>query len=149
MKTPRISLQNQDTGTYDQYTYGHAVRQLNAARGGREGNNAFLADSDGADRIIRKVVAATWPPFPPLAYTHGYSNINVQNAVEVALTTPGVTVATLQVLWQELEIFQYSAPECRFPLLLTLRPPFKLTLLPLQTWIWLFGLETVKLLVGS
>lgn len=33
-----------NSGSYDMYTYGHAVRKLNVSRGGKEGNTAFGAD---------------------------------------------------------------------------------------------------------
>ncbi|KAL9986739.1 hypothetical protein ACROYT_G000926 [Oculina patagonica] len=44
---PTVSLHRMDTGTYNFYTFGHAVRELNSSRGSREGNNAFLQDKDG------------------------------------------------------------------------------------------------------
>ncbi|XP_073244839.1 poly [ADP-ribose] polymerase tankyrase-like isoform X3 [Porites lutea] len=41
---PTVSLNHMDTGTYNFYTFGHAVRELYSSRGSREGNNAFLED---------------------------------------------------------------------------------------------------------
>ena len=43
---PRCTLQQLDTGSYTNRTYGHAVsRGIGAARGGKEGNNAFVLES--------------------------------------------------------------------------------------------------------
>ena len=41
---PPISLHEIDTGYVSHYTFGMRVRKVAAARGGREGNNAFVAD---------------------------------------------------------------------------------------------------------
>lgn len=43
---PNISLTQMDTGSYNFHTFGHAVRQIYASRGSREGNNAFLKDTE-------------------------------------------------------------------------------------------------------
>eukprot|EP01105_Mastigella_eilhardi_P025706 TRINITY_DN707_c0_g1_i5.p1 TRINITY_DN707_c0_g1~~TRINITY_DN707_c0_g1_i5.p1 ORF type:complete len:2532 (-),score=631.38 TRINITY_DN707_c0_g1_i5:1348-8943(-) len=46
---PSCRLVVQGTGSYSQYTYGHAVRRLSASRKGKEGNNAFACDLEDND----------------------------------------------------------------------------------------------------
>ncbi|XP_054722688.1 LOW QUALITY PROTEIN: uncharacterized protein LOC129232581 [Uloborus diversus] len=41
---PEALLEYQSSGRYNMKMLGHAVRQINSARGGKEGNNAFLKD---------------------------------------------------------------------------------------------------------
>ena len=59
---PASSLATLDTGASNFHAYGHATRKLNASRGGKEGNNAFVADpatdTNPQGRVDRAVEAA-------------------------------------------------------------------------------------------
>eukprot|EP00795_Rhopilema_esculentum_P008747 gene8747-14770_t len=53
-KRPAVSLEKMNTGRYNFYTFGHAVREVQASRGAKEGNNAFLKERDYQDDVSER-----------------------------------------------------------------------------------------------
>ena len=64
-REPPIGLKKIDTGYVSEYTFGVKVRKVAAARGGREGNNAFIADTNQTSSFggcLEKVVKYDFDP---------------------------------------------------------------------------------------
>ena len=93
---PCVSLESQGTGRYSRatylkenmcvlfiflvtkYRYGHAVRKIQASRGGREGNNAFAADLDLYDCCPSKFHIHT-------LQHHSPSPLNIINIINIVI----------------------------------------------------------------